>query len=248
MRLKTILHQVKTKELSVEEAYSLLKNLPYEDLGFAKVDHHRHLRKGFPEVIFCQGKTSDQIAHIASRIAHHGHNVLATRADKKAFLAIKAVLPKAKYHKVARIVEVKKVESRKLKVESRILIVTAGTADIPVASEAAVTCEFLGNKVEQLYDVGIAGIHRLLKNLKILQKAQVIIAVAGMEGALPSILGGLVDTPIIAVPTSVGYGASFKGLSALLTMLNSCAPGVAVVNIDNGFGAAVMAHAIINKK
>lgn len=255
MRLKTILHQVKTKELSVEEAYSLLKNLPYEDLGFAKVDHHRQLRKGFPEVIFCQGKTPDQISHIASRIAHHGHDVLATRADEKAFLAIKSVLPKAKYHDVARIVTVAhhalaRLRSPQARVARHkvINIITAGTADIPVAEEAAVTAEFLGNKVEKLFDIGIAGIHRLLKNLKALQKAQVIIAVAGMEGALPSILGGLVDTPIIAVPTSVGYGASFKGLSALLTMLNSCAPGVAVVNIDNGFGAAVMAHAIINKK
>lgn len=247
MNLKVILENIKSKKLSVEEAYSLLKNLPYEDLGFAKVDHHRHLRKGFPEVIFCQGKTPDQISHIASRISHHGHDVIATRADKKAFLAIKAVLPKAKYHDVARIVTVTRRASR---VASRkvISIVTAGTADIPVAEEAAITCEFLGLKVEKLFDVGIAGIHRLLKNLKALQKAHVIIAVAGMEGALPSVIGGLVDTPIIAVPTSIGYGASFKGLSALLTMLNSCAPGVAVVNIDNGFGAAVMAYAIINKK
>lgn len=229
----------------------------YEDLGFAKIDHHRIERKGFPEVIYCQGKTSEQIAKIASRIAHRGHDVLATRADGKAFEAIKKLLPRAEYHEVARIVTVKqkRTEHRKpclpagrQKADHRVLIVTAGTSDIPVAEEAAVTAEYLGLKIERLNDVGVAGIHRLLKNIKILKRASVIIAVAGMEGALPSVIGGLVDAPIIAVPTSVGYGASFKGLSALLTMLNSCAPGIAAVNIDNGFGAAVMANAIINRK
>ena len=228
----------------------------FEDLGFAKIDHHRVVRKGFPEVIYCEGKTLSQIAQIAKRISENNHDVLATRADKKAFAAIKKTLKNAKYHDMARIVTVSRkrkapmksgqAESSKQKAEHRnIAIVTAGTADIPVAEEAAITAEFLGNKVERIYDVGVAGIHRLLKNMYKIKKSMVIIAVAGMEGALPSVIGGLVDKPVIAVPTSVGYGASFKGLSALLTMMNSCAPGVAVVNIDNGFGAAVMAHTIL---
>jgi len=247
MKLKEILQAIKNKKLSVAEAYSRLKNLSYEDLGYAKVDHHRHLRKGFPEVIYCEGKTPLQIAHIASRISHHGHNVLATRANRKDFLAVKKVLPKAGFHERARIITVQ-MEPRRSAAGPEVAIITAGTADLPVAEEAAVTCEFLGNKVERLYDVGVAGIHRLLKNLKKIEKAKVLIVVAGMEGALPSVVGGLVDQPVIAVPTSVGYGASFKGLSALLTMMNSCAPGVGVVNIDNGFGAAVLAHTILNRK
>ena len=246
MKLKNILKAVKNKKLSISEAYAQLKNLSYEDLGYAKVDHHRHLRKGFPEVIYCEGKTPEQIAEIASRISHHGHDVLATRADRKAFLAVKKVLPKAKYHETARIIT-SQMEPRRL-AAGFIAIITAGTADLPVAEEAAVTSEFLGNKVERLYDVGVAGIHRLLKNLKKIEKAKVLIVVAGMEGALPSVVGGLVDQPVIAVPTSVGYGSSFKGLAALLTMLNSCAPGVGVVNIDNGFGAAILAHTILNRK
>jgi NCAIR mutase (PurE)-related protein len=221
----------------------------YEDIGFAKIDHHRIKRKGFPEVIFCQGKTPEQIKEIAKRISLNGHNVLATRADKKAFQAIKKVLKKAKHHPQARIVTVerkKKVESRKSKVENRsCAVITAGTADIPVAEEAAVTAEFLGLNVDRIFDVGVAGIHRLTKNLARISKSKVLIVVAGMEGALPSVVGGLVEQPIIAVPTSIGYGANFKGLSALLTMMNSCAPGVAVVNIDNGFGAAVMAYSIL---
>lgn len=246
MKLKEILQAIKNKKLTVAEAYARLKNLSYEDLGYAKVDHHRHLRKGFPEVIYCEGKTPEQIAQIASRISHHGHDVLATRADRKAFLAVKKVLPKAGFHETARIITVQ-MEPRRL-AAGFIAIITAGTADLPVAEEAAVTSEFLGNKVERLYDVGVAGIHRLLKNLKKIEKAKVLIVVAGMEGALPSVVGGLVDQPVIAVPTSVGYGASFKGLSALLTMMNSCAPGVGVVNIDNGFGGAVLAHTILNQK
>lgn len=219
------------------------KRLAYEDLGFAKVDLHRHRRKGFPEVIYCEGKTSEQVIKIAKRIWEHGHDVLATRADRKAFAAVKKVLKNAKYYKSARAITAQR-KPRRL-VAGSIAIITAGTADLPVAEEAAVTSEFLGNKVERFYDVGVAGIHRLVKNLDKIKKARVIIVVAGMEGALPSVLGGLVDRPIIAVPTSVGYGASFKGLSALLTMMNSCAPGVAVVNIDNGFGAAVMAYYIV---
>ena len=221
-----------------------MKKPLYEDIGFAKVDHHRFTRKGFPEVIFCQGKTPEQIAKIARRIAGNGHEVLATRADKKAYLAIKKVLKNAKYNNLARIVTVKR-KAEKLKSREPIAVITAGTADIPVAEEAAVTAEFLGNKVERFYDVGVAGIHRLFKNLDQINRAKVIIVIAGMEGALASVVGGLTDKPVIAVPTSVGYGASFKGLSALLTMLNSCAPGVAVVNIDNGFGAAIMAHTIL---
>lgn len=218
-------------------------NNHYEELGFAKIDHHRIKRKGFPEVIYCPGKTNKQIVEIAKRISQKKQPVLMTRASAEVYKAVKKVLKKAKYHKEARIIAV----SREPLAVSRkpITIITAGTADIPVAEEAAVTAEFLGIKVERLFDVGVAGIHRLTKNLHKLEKAKVIIVVAGMEGALPSVVGGLVSAPVIAVPTSVGYGANFKGLSALLTMMNSCAPGVAVVNIDNGFGAAVMAYAII---
>ncbi|MFH1386248.1 MAG: nickel pincer cofactor biosynthesis protein LarB [bacterium] len=215
----------------------------YEDLGFAKVDHHRHKRKGFPEVIYCQGKTPAQIAKIALSIHKNGHDVLATRADKKAYLAVKKVIKSAKYNETAKIIFYQRKPRRS--VAGLITIITAGTADLPVAEEAAVTCEFLGNKVERLYDVGVAGIHRLINNLDKIEKSKVVIVVAGMEGALPSVAGGLIDKPIIAVPTSVGYGANFKGLSALLTMMNSCAPGIGVVNIDNGFGAAVLAHYIV---
>jgi NCAIR mutase (PurE)-related protein len=214
----------------------------YEDIGFAKVDHHRHKRKGFPEVIYCEGKKPAQVAKIARAIWAQGHNVLATRADRKVFLAVKKVLKKATYHETAQIITAVKDQSPKIK--DQISVITAGTADLPVAEEAAVTAEFLGLKVERIFDVGVAGIHRLIKNLPKIQESRVVIVVAGMEGALPSVVGGLIDKPIIAVPTSVGYGASFKGLSALLTMMNSCAPGVAVVNIDNGFGAAVMAYYI----
>ncbi|MDD5382986.1 MAG: nickel pincer cofactor biosynthesis protein LarB [Candidatus Margulisbacteria bacterium] len=216
----------------------------YEDLGFAKVDHHRMVRKGFPEVIYCAGKTPSQVTKIAASIAGKGHDVLATRADRKAYLAVRKVLKKAKYHETARVITVQK-EPRRLVSGSYVAIITAGTADLPVAEEAAVTAEFLGLKVTRLLDVGVAGIHRLINNMDKIKKAKVLIVVAGMEGALPSVIGGLVDKPIIAVPTSVGYGASFKGLSALLTMMNSCAPGIGVVNIDNGFGAAVLAHYIL---
>ena len=245
--LKKLLEQVKTGKISPVEAYSKLKSLPFEDLGFAKVDHHRHIRKGFPEVIYCPGKTIEQIVKIARHIAANKHALLATRADEKAFSAIKKVAKDAKYNKVARIITSKGLGTRDKGLgDKTVLIVSAGTADIPVAEEAAATAEFLGNKVEKLYDVGVAGLHRLLNNFKALNKANVIIVVAGMEGALASVVGGLVDKPVIAVPTSVGYGASFKGLSALLTMMNSCAPGVAVVNIDNGFGAGCMASIINN--
>lgn len=243
----------------------------YEDLGFAKVDHHRIKRKGFPEVIFGQGKTPQQIAKIAKSIANKGHNVLVTRTDEKAFIAVKKVLKEAKFYDSARIIVIKnkqqktnnksrflrdpesiylmesgQIANRKKQIAgSSIAIISAGTSDQKIAEEAAITAEFLGIKVERFYDVGVSGIHRLVHNLDKINKCKVLIVVAGMEGALPSVIGGMVDKPIIAVPTSVGYGASFKGLSALLTMMNSCAPGVAVVNIDNGFGAAVMAFTIL---
>ena len=246
MDLKNLLNKIKSKTISIAEAYSQLKNLSFEDLGFAKVDHHRHLRKGFPEVIYCEGKTPQQIARIALTIAKSGHPVLATRADQKSFRAVKKVLKTAEYHPEARIITVRSKERGvRSKEREGIAIITAGTADQPVAEEAAVTSEFLGNKVDRLYDVGVAGIHRLLKNMPKLERAKVIIVAAGMEGALPSVIAGLVDKPVIAVPTSIGYGSSFKGLSALLTMMNSCAPGISVVNIDNGFGAAVVAHYIL---
>jgi hypothetical protein len=241
--IKKLLYKVKNGAITIEEAYSKLKNLPYEDLGFAKLDTHRAIRMGFPEVVYCQGKATSHIKEIVRKLSASHKNIMATRADKKAFKAIKSVAPKAKYYETARIVTIGKGDIGK----GKVLIITAGTADIPVAEEAAITSEFLGNKVERLYDVGVAGIHRLLGNINKFNDASVIIVVAGMEGALASVVGGLTDKPVIAVPTSIGYGASFKGLAALLAMLNSCAPGVAVVNIDNGFGAGVMAAVINNK-
>ena len=239
-KIKKLLKDVRSKKLTIEEAYSKLKHLPYEDLGFAKLDSHRAMRKGFPEVIYCQGKSIPQIKEIVKKLTANHSNIMATRADVKAFKAIRSVVSKVKYHGMARIVTVGNGE----KVKSKVLVITAGTADMPVAEEAAVTAEFLGNRIEKLYDVGVAGIHRLLGNIHKFKDARVIIVVAGMEGALASVVGGISDVPVIAVPTSIGYGASFKGLAALLAMLNSCAPGVAVVNIDNGFGAGVMASII----
>lgn len=220
-----------------------LKKLPFEDLHFAKVDHHRALRSGFPEVILCQGKTREQIVRIFQSLAEHNQNILATRACPDVFADIKTLFPEAMYHELARIIS---LESQPIKRYTRkVLVLTAGTADIPVADEAAVTAEMMGHDVERVYDVGVAGIHRLFAYSELLFSATVIIVVAGMEGALASVVGGLVDCPVIAVPTSVGYGANFGGLSALLTMLNSCAKGVGVVNIDNGFGAACLADTIV---
>lgn len=242
-RINKLLKDVKGGKLPIQEAYSRLKNLPYEDIGFAKVDHHRSMRKGFPEVIYCQGKTVEQITSIFKKLAANHSNIMATRADKKVYKAVKKALKNAKYHEKAMII----TSGHGEKGSGNVLIITAGTADIPVAEEAAVTAEFLGNNIKRLYDVGVAGIHRLLGSMEKFKDAEVIIVVAGMEGALASVVGGLTDRPVIAVPTSVGYGASFKGLAALLAMLNSCAPGVAVVNIDNGFGAGVMA-AIMNRR
>jgi len=221
--------------------------LPFEDLGFARVDHHRHIRQGFPEVIYCPGKTTEQIVIIFSSLAAKGNNVLATRAGEDVFKAIAETgrFPKARYEKSARAIV---LEQSKTPMSKSILpIITAGTADLPVANEAKVTAEIMGQRTELICDVGVAGLHRLLSHVPKLQKANVIIVVAGMEGALASVVGGLVSCPVIAVPPSVGYGASFEGLSALLTMLNSCSAGVTGVNIDNGFSAAVTAT-LINKK
>ena len=239
--IEKILHQFKSGQIEMEGVLEKLKHFPYDDLGFAKIDNQRHLRKGFPEVIFCQGKTLEQITKIAKRIKETKGKIVATRAAPEVYKEIKKIIPEVTYFKEARIVAVEE----KKKVSSKfILVVSGGTADIPVAEEAAVIAELMGNRVERLYDVGVAGLHRLLTNSKKLLAANVLIVAAGMEGALPSVVGGLVDKPIIAVPTSIGYGASFQGLSALLTMLNSCAPGLAVVNIDNGFGAGYMASLI----
>jgi len=245
--LKKLLRQVKAGKIGIEQAVEKLRHLPFENLGFACVDHHRQIRRGFPEVIYCPGKTAEQTIRIFESLAAKGNNVLATRAEPQVFeaLAKTKIFPKARYEKLARAIV---LEQRKLPASKSILpIVTAGTADLPVASEAKVTAEIMGQRTELICDVGVAGLHRLFGHLPKLQKANVIIVVAGMEGALASVVGGLVSCPVIAVPTSVGYGSSFEGLSALLTMLNSCASGVTVVNIDNGFSAAVTAT-LINRK
>jgi pyridinium-3,5-biscarboxylic acid mononucleotide synthase len=234
--------QVRRGKLSPDEAVARLRHLPFEDLGFAKVDHHRSLRTGMPEVIFGQGKTPAQMAQIFARLAQHGGNILATRASKEQFAAVKKKARKAEYRELARAIVLQRDHKKYGK--GTIAVVSAGTSDIPVAEEAVATAEVMGNDVEHLYDVGVAGIHRLLANREALTKARVVIVCAGMEGALPSVVGGLVGVPVIAVPTSVGYGASFKGLTALLGMLNSCASNVSVVNIDNGFGAGYVASLI----
>ena len=245
--LENLLRDVKENRISIEQAVQTLRHLPYEDIGFARIDHHRQIRCGFPEVIFCPSKTREQVSEIFSRLAKTGHNVLATRASKDLFEFVRQEvnLPLLRYESEARMIV---LEQRPVqKTRGFVAIVTAGTADLPIAAEARVTAEVLGCRVEQFTDVGVAGLHRLLGCLKELQQADVVIVAAGMEGALASVVGGLVDCPVIAVPTSVGYGASFEGLSALLTMLNSCAAGVTVVNIDNGFGAACAACMIHRK-
>lgn len=242
-QLTKLLEDVKNKECDVNTALELLKTLPYEDLSYAKVDHHRELRNGYPEVIYSPGKTLDQIKGIVENMMKRSNgNILASRADRDVFEAIKSVTSDAIYYEAARSVVVKREEYKTT--DDYILVVTAGTADIPVAEEAAVTATVMGNQVKRLYDVGVAGIHRLLDNVAIINHAKTVIVVAGMEGALASVVGGLCDKPIIAVPTSIGYGANFGGISALLGMLTSCASGIAVVNIDNGFGAACMASKI----
>lgn len=242
--IKRLLEQVKEGQVSVDDALHRLRNLPYEDLGFARIDHHRSLRKGFPEVIYCPGKTIEQIVEITGRIVSSGGTVLATRAEAPVYDALSGSFPRAEYHEMARAVVIR--NSLQAELTGKVMVITAGTADLPVAEEAFLTAELMGSRVEKLYDVGVAGIHRLLDHWKQMVEANVIVVVAGMEGALASVVGGLVSCPVVAVPTSVGYGASFGGLAPLLTMLNSCATGVAVVNIDNGFGAGYMA-ALINR-
>ncbi len=243
-RYRMLLEQVREGRLSVEQALKQMRSMPYEDLSFAKVDHHRFLQKGFPEVIFCPGKTVPQIVEIARRLTESGAPVLATRAEPGVYHALSVDFPGVEYHREARLVVIR-AEGAPSPV-GKIGVVTAGTADLPVAEEAALTAELMGGSVSRLYDVGVAGLHRLIDNLELLLAARVLVVVAGMEGALPSVIGGLTACPIIAVPTSVGYGAHFGGLAPLLAMLNSCAPGVTVVNIDNGFGAGYAA-ALINR-
>ncbi len=241
MDLYKLLEQVKNNEIDIAMAEKLLKKLPYEDLGFAKLDHHRTLRSGFGEAVFCQGKSISHLKDIFVKFYEHDTNVLGTRASMEQYEEVKKVLPMVEYDPVSRILSIQKI---KKKGEGCIAVCTGGTSDIPVAEEAAQTAEFFGSNVVRIYDVGVAGIHRLLSKLDEIHKANCIIAVAGMEGALGGVIAGMADKPVIAVPTSVGYGASFGGLSALLTMLNSCAEGLAVVNIDNGFGAGYIATQI----
>lgn len=244
--LKKLLQEVRRGKRSTAKALKDLRNLPFKDFGFAKLDFHRTLRKGFPEVIFCPGKTKPQIVKIFIELSRKHDTVLATKAERAVFDSVKNACPDAVYHEHARLIVLqKKKRARAVIKKPGIVVLTAGTADIPVAEEAALTCEVMGCGVTRIYDVGVAGIHRLMGNMKQLSKAKCIIVVAGMEGALASVVGGLVSCPVIAVPTSVGYGANFHGLAALLAMLNSCAPGVAVVNIDNGFGAGYFAATVI---
>lgn len=242
--LMDLLKEVQNGRMDPAAAVDRLKNLPFENMEYARIDHHRALRKGTPEVIYCEGKQLDQIQGIVQQMAHHHANILATRASRDVFEAIQAVVANSTYHEQARIVV---VNPKKISQVGRIAVVAAGTSDIPVAEEAAVTAETMGNRVSRIYDAGVAGIHRILHVREELFQAKVAVVVAGMEGALTSVVGGLVACPVIGVPTSIGYGASFGGLAALLGMLNSCAPGVSVVNIDNGFGAGYQAG-LINKQ
>ena len=242
--LLDLLAQIKAGTVTPEEGVTRLSNLPYEDIGFAKIDHHRALRTGMPEVIFGAGKTDGQIAEIFTRMARQGGNVLATRVSESAAAVVLSEHPKAVHHPLARTIHLRQIEEASR--PGTIAILCAGTSDLPVAEEAAVTAELLGHPVARYHDVGVAGLHRLLSHREKLLEASVIIACAGMEGALPSVVAGLVKAPVIAVPTSIGYGASFGGIAALLGMLNSCSPNIGVVNIDNGFGAACLAHSILN--
>jgi pyridinium-3,5-biscarboxylic acid mononucleotide synthase len=240
--IRKLFEQVRKGEVSPDDAVARLRHMPFEDIGFAKVDHHRALRAGMPEVILGEGKTPAQVAGIFARLAKQGGNVLATRASEKQFVAVKKKVRGVEYRELARAIVLQRDPVTYGK--GIIAVVSAGTSDIPVAEEAVVTAEIMGNEVEHFYDVGVAGIHRLLANREALTRARVVIVCAGMEGALPSVVGGLVGVPVIAVPTSIGYGASFEGLAALLGMLNSCASNVSVVNIDNGFGAGYVASLI----
>ena len=240
--IRQLFDQVRKGKLTPDDAVSRLRHLPFEDLGFAKVDHHRSLRNGMPEIILGEGKTPAQVAGIFARLAKHGGNVLATRSTEKQFAAVKKKVRAVEYRDAARAIVLERDPTKYGK--GIIAVVSAGTSDIPVAEEAVVTAELMGNEVQHFYDVGVAGIHRLLANREALTKARVVVVCAGMEGALPSVVGGLVGVPVIAVPTSIGYGASFQGMAALLGMLNSCASNVSVVNIDNGFGAGYVASLI----
>lgn len=240
--LQNILNQIAEGRINPQEAMNQLKEWPFQDIGFANIDQHRNIRTGHPETIYCEGKTPEQVAAIMDKMKESNSNILATRASEEVFKKVKESVPEAVYHPASRMIVVKKREG--ILSEKVIAVVTAGTSDIPVAEEAAITAETLGNQVDRIFDVGVAGIHRLFAKLDRIRAANVIIVVAGMEGALASVVGGLVDKPVIAVPTSIGYGTGFGGVAALLTMLNSCAAGVAVVNIDNGFGAGCLASNI----
>lgn len=241
MEAREVLNRVKNGDISVEEAEKYFKREPYEELGYAKLDLHREVRSGFPEVIYCSGKPDDYLVSIYQKMYEHNGEVFGTRASRHQYELVKEVIPSIIYDEISHILKVEKPDKKHI---GSVAVCTAGTADIPVAEEAAQTAEYFGTRVERIYDVGVSGIHRLLSQVDEIQSANCVIAVAGMEGALASVLGGLVSNPVIAVPTSVGYGASMNGLSALLTMINSCANGIAVVNIDNGYGAGYMATQI----
>lgn len=240
--IKKLLEKVKNGSLNIDDAAGQLKDLSFKDLGYAKIDNNREFRVGYPEVIYCAGKTVSQVKGIVQFMLTKGDNILGTRASKEQYEAIKEICPKAEYNREAKIIAIRNKYIKPS--DTYIAVITAGTSDIPVSEEAALTAEMFGERVERIYDVGVAGIHRLFNKLDLIRGAKVIVVAAGMEGALASVIGGLVDKPVIAVPTSVGYGASFGGLSALLAMLNSCASGVSVVNIDNGFGAGYLASMI----
>lgn len=240
-KIVRLLARVRAKRISVDEAFEELRHLPYEDLGFAKVDHHRNVRAGFPEVVFCQGKTVEQVEAIFRSLARRNQRILLTRAEPAVFERVRQVRPGAVYHPLARTIT---LEERKPRRKGLVAVVCAGTSDTPVAEEAAVTAEVSGSRVERVYDVGVAGIHRVLDCFRRIAESRCIVVAAGMDGALPSVIGGLASCPVIAVPTSVGYGANFKGVAPLLTMLNSCASNVTVVNINNGFGAGYVASMI----
>jgi NCAIR mutase (PurE)-related protein len=244
--IETLLIEIKNGQKSVDEGLEILKNFPYTDLGFARIDHHREMRTGYPEIVYCAGKTAEQVVEIFSVMSGKQNNVIGTRADELVFEKVKKRLPEANYYPLARIISIQK--KKPVIPATKIAVITAGTSDMPVAEEAAVTAELLGNNIIRIYDAGVAGIHRLVDKLPEIRTCRVIVVIAGMEGALASVVGGLVDIPVIAVPTSIGYGANFGGISALLAMLTSCSAGVTVVNIDNGFGAGFSASMINRMK
>jgi len=244
--VEKLLNEVKKGKTSVEKAMEVLKSFPFTDLGYARIDHHREMRTGYPEIVYCAGKTISQVSGIFKVMIENENSIIGTRATLEMYNAVKKITAKAVYHNEARIISIQKKKPEAPK--TKIAVITAGTSDIPVAEEAAVTAELLGNSVERIYDAGVAGIHRLVDKLPEIRKCRVVIVIAGMEGALASVVGGLVDIPVIAVPTSVGYGANFGGISALLAMLTSCSSGITVVNIDNGFGAGFSASMINRMK